>query len=375
MPNGIRLGVAADTREFDRGIKKGIIDPLDDASDALRDLAKDGDRAGSDLEGTFRDQQDATKKFERDIKSMGDTIRTTSKGAGRDLDKGIGDGLDKAGEGLGNFKEEAQNEAREAASSFSGEFSDVGDLVQSTLANALGGFGPIGAAAGIAAAVGFGALTAAISADAEKNEERVNSMYQKMLESQGRYLEESVILSGVSEIQEDAAQLADAQKIATESGESLAVVLRALAGDVDALSEVNGALSDKQDALTKSMEDTADSSGIVTLETDKQAAAISGAQDTLSKYTDVIDDASDKYNVYAEAARYANTETQQLAVEAARAAGIIRDIPSGKVIKITADTSTFVSDVRYAIDKAGKVAKGGINVPVRATNSTGRVVY
>jgi hypothetical protein len=86
-----------------------------------------------------------------------------TKSAGDDIDK-MGDKGKKAGKdissGLKDAKSEAGQSGREAAASFSGGFADVGDFVQETLANALSGFGPAGAAAGIALAAVVGTLMA-----------------------------------------------------------------------------------------------------------------------------------------------------------------------------------------------------------------------
>jgi hypothetical protein len=93
----------------------------------------------------------------RDVRQLGEA----AEDAGKDLDK-LGDKGKKAGKdiskGLGEAKDEARQSGREAAASFSGGFEDVGDFVQETLANALGGFGPAGAAAGIALAAVVGTV-------------------------------------------------------------------------------------------------------------------------------------------------------------------------------------------------------------------------
>ena len=55
----IEVGVAADTKPFERGIKSGVIEPLDKAGDALEAVSKAGDAAGDDLVDTMRDAQRA----------------------------------------------------------------------------------------------------------------------------------------------------------------------------------------------------------------------------------------------------------------------------------------------------------------------------
>lgn len=81
-----------------------------------------------------------------------------------------------ASAGFGEFKDEAGQTAREGAASFTGEFDDVGDVIQETLANGLAGFGPLGAAAGLAAAAGVGiVISKAQELSEETNEAAENA--------------------------------------------------------------------------------------------------------------------------------------------------------------------------------------------------------
>lgn len=370
----ISIDFLANARDFLRG-NRDVREGLEDVGDALDDLARGGDDAGGKLERSLENAARETERTERGFKDLSDTVQRESRTAGRDIERGIGDGLDKAGDGMNDFKDEAKSTAREGAASFSGEFSDVGDVIQETLANALSGFGPIGAAAGIAAAVGFGALYAQIEKDTEAAEERVQSMYDGMLASQSRYLNEESIMGIVSDLVQDTDKMTEANDIAAKSGADLGLVLRAMAGDADALAQVNASLTDQQDDLNKKMDDGTDRTAAETVEMQALAKELEATKTKMAGYGDQLNTASDQYDSYTAAQRAANKATNDAAIAVARAAGVIRDMPAGKVIKITADTSTFVSDVQYALDKAGKAAKGGINVKVRATNSTGKVVY
>lgn len=376
MPNGIRLGVAADTREFDRGIKQGVIDPLEDATDALRDLAKDGDRAGSDLERSMRDQQDETKKLEREYRDLADTIKSSSRKAGRDIDDGIGDGLDKAGTGLNDFKDEAKSTAREGAASFSGEFSDVGDVVQETLANALGGFGPIGAAAGVAAAVGFGFLTAKIDADAAASEERIASMYDAMIESQGKFLTDAAVMDQVKALTDDAGALAEAQEVAAGSGVDLGIVLRAMAGDADAAAEVQAALNDQYDKAVENADKAAKEARDLTDAELKQSQATGKAADIMSKYSDDMSKAAEKYAAYSSAARYATNQMQDAAATAAGLRKEIVRLPDGKTITLRVDDniSSLSSRFNTALSAMRRQASSGVQVDYQLTKN-GKKVY
>lgn len=171
--NAAVLEVGADTSDADKKLKdvqdllKSVgredIEPqvVVDALDAMADLEKladeleDVDRKRTEAEI----QADVDDALDRAAKVY-DTLQEID-----DLDvkpevdpSGIDDGFNKASDGLDNFKDEAGQTGREAAASFTGEFSDATDIVQELAANAFAGFGPAGAAAGIAAAAGLGVL-------------------------------------------------------------------------------------------------------------------------------------------------------------------------------------------------------------------------
>lgn len=133
----LRLDVLANTRQFVSEMKKSGAS-VEDISAALDDMARDGDQA--------------TEKLERSFKDLASEASTTGKKIGTDLD----DGFDRAKRGAQDFKDEARDTAREAAASFDGSAESIGETFQEVAANALGGFGPLGAAAGVAIAAGIG---------------------------------------------------------------------------------------------------------------------------------------------------------------------------------------------------------------------------
>lgn len=218
---------------------------LSDVDRSLSDVDRSGDDAARSLDkitDSADEAADAGRDLDRDLTKALDDVADEARKAGDDIGDGIKDGTDRAGEGLNDFKDEAAGTAREGAASFTGEWDDVGDIVQETLANALGGFGPIGAAFGIAAAAGFGVLYGKVTENAEQAEERISSMYEDMLESQSTYLSKSYILDELQKIASGADDAIigyeDLQAIADEAGVSLEAAARAYIGggeDLNAL--------------------------------------------------------------------------------------------------------------------------------------------
>lgn len=152
---------------------------LDDVGDAAKSAGKNLERLEDDAKGVDLDQLgDAAKDTARKVDDAFDTIARASRQSTSKVD----DDLTKSKAGLDDFKSESASTARESAASFSGEFSDVGDAIQETAANAFGGFGPAGAAAGAAAAIGIGFATKAIT----ESRERVKELAGEIIDAGGR---------------------------------------------------------------------------------------------------------------------------------------------------------------------------------------------
>lgn len=154
-----KIDVLANTTSAQRAVKD-LSQEFDKVGDSLEDVARDGDRAGDKIERSFKDLVQDAGRAEKAVKEIGNAADK----AGDDAKKG----MKKASEGTAEFKDEAKSSAREGAASFTGEFDDVADYIQEVLANALGGFGPAGAAAGIALATILGTALAQTQAAQDK---------------------------------------------------------------------------------------------------------------------------------------------------------------------------------------------------------------
>lgn len=142
---------------------------LDDLADAEKDAGRAGDALARDVKattGTVDDLGDKGAASAKKLANAFDDIRRSS----RQLDA-VDKDVKEAGQGLDEFKDEAAGTGREAAASFTGGFEDVTSGIQEVAANAFAGFGPIGAAAGIAAAAGLGIITSKLQAGADKANE------------------------------------------------------------------------------------------------------------------------------------------------------------------------------------------------------------
>lgn len=185
----IKIEFLSDIKDLLRGTKK-VSDELDDISDNLGDVGKSGDRSSDQLTDGFKSVGKGVDKAGDEVQTFEEKASKAFKAVAQDADKsgkGLGDstkqGLDKASDGLDNFKEEANSTAKESAASFDGSADSIAGSFQEIAANAFAGFGPAGAAAGLALAAGFGIAQAALQGNADKaNElgEKVGELAQEI---------------------------------------------------------------------------------------------------------------------------------------------------------------------------------------------------
>jgi ABC-type transporter Mla subunit MlaD len=122
---------------------------LDTVDDALKDTA-------TEAKGAESKASDAFRKIAADAKASGDKVGKSQK-----------EGFDEAESGVKEFGEEANSTAKETAASFDGSAESILGSFQEIAANAFAGFGPAGAAAGLAMAAGIGIAVTAMQGGAE----------------------------------------------------------------------------------------------------------------------------------------------------------------------------------------------------------------
>lgn len=169
----IKISLVSDVADALRGANQ-VADSFEGVQDALDDVAREarktGDAVGEIKDGT-QDAERASDDMERKFRGDFDKVRKDAKDAGDAIGREVKDGTDRAGEGMDEFKDEAGGTAREAAASFDGSADSIAEVFQELSANAFAGFGPAGAAAGVAAAVGLGLAISKLQEIADKTNE------------------------------------------------------------------------------------------------------------------------------------------------------------------------------------------------------------
>ena len=240
---GIEIGIASETKAFKQGVESGIIKPLDDAADKLDDLGKS--KGPDKLEAGMKDAQKATEKLGKEVKTTADQIEREFRDSYKSVAKSSDDGMSAATEGVQDFKQEANQSAKETAASFDGSFESIIGMAQEVSANALSGFGPAGAVAGLAAAAGIGLAVKGFEDvdEAQKLAEASAAEWaNKFIESGQRVVTSAQQTAGVIEIVTDPEKLNEAKDAAEAWGVETETAILAISGNAPALQVVNDAV-------------------------------------------------------------------------------------------------------------------------------------
>lgn len=188
--------IEVEIRLQSEGVESGaerVADSFSDVQDELRDTGRAAERAGDEMQDAARE---AARVIDRDLTQALDEVQDQARTTGRTVGREVEDGTRRASEGMDEFRDEANSTAREAAASFDGSADSIGDMFQEVAANAFAGFGPAGAAAGLAIAAGMGIALAAlnkVSEDATASKEDIISIAQAIREHGGEFGMEAAI--------------------------------------------------------------------------------------------------------------------------------------------------------------------------------------
>lgn len=407
MARGHEIKIAADTRDFELGIRNGIIDPLDDADrqldrlgDAAEDAGRDAARGLDRIPDALDDVGDAARDTDRAMALVGDAAEDVGRDGSRGLDR-LEDALKDAqrqsertadsvddidvrgrkafggvGEAASEVTQEVGQNLGEAVSSVRGNLADLGQVGQDTLgglAGTLASKGPAGiagAAAVAAGAVGLGLITAEI----EKQNEHVQKLreyfaeaWQEAVEGGKDYIDQATVIDEMQDIIFNPDR-ADEYKKIQEDANTLSldrsILLKAAAGDQDALNMVIQRSNDLYGDAKQAVSDL----GVVTSAGSQITAE--GLRDEATKLQGV----NERWKQYGEI----NTENQRKAQESARVTSdylldaisdakdatravddfgnVLVTLPDGKEIVIDAKTGQATLDVsRFKKDTDGVI--------------------
>jgi hypothetical protein len=317
----IKIDFISNVTEFLRGTRD-VEDALDDVADSLDDVAKDSDGALERAEKGFRDLADEARDTSKDIDKVAD--------AGKRIGDDVRDGTKRAEEGLTDLKDESASTAREAAASFDGSAESIAEGFQEVAANAFGGFGPAGAAAGLAAAAGIGLATQAFTDAQEAADEARESAFEFAYSVSGA-LEAAGYAERIAEWTGNTDKFREAQEIAKISGRDVVDVVDAIASG-----------GEKLDGLWDDFEEGAERGAIATGTAYGAAAGLEGVlkavREGYASGAEAADIAARANYNFATAAGVATGETDDLG-------NAIYELPDGKQMVVDVETQRAYEDL------------------------------
>lgn len=339
----IEIPIAGDTGPFEKAIRNGVIEPVEDAEKALDKLGKAD--AGKDIDRDLDKAQDATKDLDKELDKTRKSLDKLGFAA-KDVGSGAKVGMGKAEEATGEFKDEALSNFSEVTSSFDGSMESIGELAQGTLGGVAATIPGIGLAAGVAAA-GIGAITTAMTDAQERAKEITDGIIADFVEL-GDALDAEAVASRVNEILKLDETRKEAELLAELLDVSVGQAALAMAGDFEAagttVDDVMKAISDapgdvNYDTWVK-LKNTLDATN-KGLEYGQQAANASA-------------DAMDRK---ARSDLNAALATGKVTMEVDSLGNELYTLPDGKQIMINADTrkaTTDVSNFKGDLDETGR---------------------
>lgn len=162
----IQINFLSNVRDLVRGTSN-VEDALGDVSDALDDVAADSQRSARKMAASqkdaARDIDQSNERLERSFKELADSSKRSTSQVGDDLARNTRRSTEQAGESVKEFGNEAKQNISETFSSFRGDVTDFGQIVQDTLGGLASGLEGIpGIAAVAAGAAGIGLLLGAL---------------------------------------------------------------------------------------------------------------------------------------------------------------------------------------------------------------------
>lgn len=251
---GYSVGLAVDGSAARKGIETGLIDPVENAQEALIELGKS--KGPEQLEKDLDAAAQATKDLKKETKATAEAIADEYRRSYAQMKDAQRDANRSAEAGMEELKDESRSTAKEAAASFDGSAESIVDMFQEVSANAFAGFGPAGVIAGIAVASGIGVATQAFSdnqAASEEATQRVREYGLQIIEA-GR---DSAALEYVSENLKAIVSNSDDAAKKLKDIQALTKKFPALAGDTAALAKAYAGNSDAIEFMIKKTEELA----------------------------------------------------------------------------------------------------------------------
>lgn len=306
---------------------------IENIGDEFKDAGRDGERAMALLEDDLKDVQKQSKRTEDSIGDIGDKSKKS---------------FDKASDGAKDFKQEAEQSAKEAAASFDGSAESIADMFQEVAANAFSGFGPAGAIAGLAAAAGIGLAVAGfedVNEQTEESRQRAAEWAQAYVDAGGRVLSAAATAAKAIDIATDADKYKQASENATNWGVDVSVAIAAMAGQTWALEAANDSLSESERKIADEMSEVGIQYDWTGEKMSELGSKTGAGREALNLLNGEMELGSQQAINLSESLRRTAAETEGATSKVDEFGDTITTLPDGTVIYIDAETGQATIDV------------------------------
>ena len=351
MGRAHEIRIASETGAFEKGIKSGVIQPLEDVTDALKTLEK---ASGKSTDGLARELEKAGEKSQelrREIKRTADAIEDDFKKGYKSAGDAADDGFRRMGSSAEEVSSELKQNLGETFSSFRGDLEDLPQIAQDTLGG-LAGSGALGGIPGLVAtaagAAGIGLLIGAFDQAGEAQErlkEKAGEWAEAFIENGSRVLSTAqVTAKGMDLIANNYAEVA---ANAEKWGVSEQTAAAAMAGSETAIGQVEKAVSGLRDEYERMLktEDPFDEFGnangnLLTAEKNWRSA-----RDALGEVTGAMTLGAQQADVFSYFLQDVAANTEGATTKVDEFGDSIVTLPDGTTIYIDAETGQATTDV------------------------------
>lgn len=348
MTKGIDLAVSADTRSAMSAINRGVLEPLEDVSDALEKMGDDSEDASRDLERGMRDAQRRTDDAADEIRKLRDELNKAGR-AGKSSGDDIDDGMSRVKRAGAEASDELRQNLGETFSSFRGDLEDLPQIAQDVFGGLAGSVGTLPAAFGLAAgAAGVGLLVAGFQALADQEQarkDRVHEWAQAYIDSSNLIISAAHTVAEVNDIATDSERYDKAKENAKNWGVDISTAMRAMAGDATALASAQESVTTEQDKLNQKAKEALDGGKQLTgqeqartLELLNGAAALAAQRGEMTEAAEIARQTSDALLGIVSSAGESGVAVDELNNK-------LITLPDGTQVMISAETGQATQDV------------------------------
>jgi hypothetical protein len=351
----LEVGIGADAGAFDKGIRSGVIAPVEDAIKALEDLGRsDGPE---DLERSLEDAQRETERLADETRETAREIERQYRDAYDSADRSSRTTLDGMSTRSAEVGGELRQNLGETFSSFRGDLEDLPQIAQDTLGG-LAGSGALGGIPGLVAtaagAAGIGLLIGVfqnLGREQEELKKKTQEWAAQYIESGGTVLSTATIVAKGQDILNNEFDTAKAN--AETWGVSIETAVAAMAGSQSALDTVTTSVRNLREEYetTAGSEAAVDAQGNINAGLYEQSSRLADAESKLGTLTGAMEAGAAQAGIYSAFLRDLAANTAGATTEVVDLGDQIVTLPDGTKIYIDAETGQATTNVDAIEDR------------------------